>query len=180
MIDHGHIAKTLAAYLARHPGEADRLAPIGAALAGAGDVTSRSTFTGHLTCSAIVVNPDGLVLHIRHRVLGKWLGPGGHLEARDTSLVDAAVREVEEETGIADDLLTLADDIPADIGVYLIPANPGRGEPQHNHFDLRFLFTVPAGVEVRLQAEEVDDCAWLPLIGLEPAHLPARVAAMLR
>ena len=53
----------------------------------------------HVTASAVVVGPRGTVLH-RHRVLGKWLQPGGHLEPGETP-PEAARREVAEETGLA-------------------------------------------------------------------------------
>jgi 8-oxo-dGTP pyrophosphatase MutT (NUDIX family) len=53
----------------------------------------------HVTASAVVVGARGTVLH-RHRVLGKWLQPGGHIEAGE-SPPDAARREVAEETGLA-------------------------------------------------------------------------------
>jgi 8-oxo-dGTP pyrophosphatase MutT (NUDIX family) len=179
MIHADQVAKTVTAYLERHPDEADRLAPIDTALRRRGDITSRKTMPGHVTCSAIVVNPERRVLHVRHNTLDKWLGPGGHLESGDVSLVDAAAREVEEETGIPTQELVLADDIPADIDVHPIPANPAKNEGDHYHYDMRFVFTVGAGVEVRLQAEEVSDHAWLSVSDLEPSHLPARVAALL-
>jgi len=179
MIHTDQVAKTIAAYLERHPDEADRLAPIGAALAEPGDVTSRKTAPGHVTCSAIVVNPDRRVLHIRHNALNRWLGPGGHLEPADVSLAEAAAREVAEEAGIPAERLTLVDDIPADIDVHPIPANPAKGEGDHYHFDMRFVFTVVADTTVRLQAEEVNDYAWLPLGDLEPAHLADRVTQLL-
>jgi 8-oxo-dGTP pyrophosphatase MutT (NUDIX family) len=44
--------------------------------------------------------PDGRVLHVKHLALNRWLLPGGHLEAEDSSLLAAAQRELTEETGI--------------------------------------------------------------------------------
>jgi 8-oxo-dGTP pyrophosphatase MutT (NUDIX family) len=52
----------------------------------------------HVTASAVVVGMRGTLLH-RHRILGRWLQPGGHLEAGETP-PDAARREVAEETGL--------------------------------------------------------------------------------
>jgi len=180
MIHADQIAKALAAYLERHPADAPRLAPLSAALAGTGDVTSRKTFAGHATVSAIVVNGAHEVLHIRHNALKIWLCPGGHLESDDTNLVDAAAREVDEETGIPADRLAIADDIPVDIDVHPIPANDTKREPGHQHYDLRFVFTTTDDAPaVRLQAEEVHDFAWLPLAELQPEHLRDRVTRVL-
>jgi len=42
---------------------------------------------------------DGRVLMIRHRRLGVYLYPGGHVESDETPL-EAVIREFEEETGL--------------------------------------------------------------------------------
>lgn len=46
------------------------------------------------------MNERGLMLVIWHRALASWLPPGGHLAPGDVSLVDAARRELAEETGV--------------------------------------------------------------------------------
>ncbi|HET6214066.1 MAG TPA: NUDIX hydrolase [Micromonosporaceae bacterium] len=177
MIHHDQISKTVAAYLDRHPTEAARLAPLTAALTGSDDLTSRKTLTGHVTCSAIVVDPQRRVLHIRHNALRRWLRPGGHIEPSDTSPPDAALREIAEETGIPTRLLTLVDDTPVDVDAHPIPANPAKHESDHQHFDLRFVFTTSSDdVCVTLRDDEVHDFAWLPIEQVEPAALRAKIA----
>ena len=52
----------------------------------------------HVTVSAIVVGPRGVVLH-RHRRLHRWLQPGGHVESGESPEL-AVLREVREETGL--------------------------------------------------------------------------------
>jgi hypothetical protein len=61
--------------------------------------------------------------------------------------------------------------------VHPIPANPAKREPRHQHFDLRYAFTVAARPDLRLQADEVSDFAWLPANAIEPAALAECVAA---
>lgn len=157
---------------------AGRLVPLTAALGTGGSLTSRKRFTGHVTCSAIVVDPVGRVLHIRHNALNTWLRPGGHLEPDDATLVGGLLREVAEETGIDADALSLVDETPLDIDVHLIPANPAKDEPDHQHFDLRYAFTTTTAPDVVLQAEEVHDVAWLPAAEIQPAVLADRIAAV--
>src|SRR6476659_4087444 len=72
------------------------------ALCGASEPFSRAAFTpGPFTASAFVLSPDRRrLLVVFHRKLGRWLQPGGHIEPSDASIVDAARREVEEETGV--------------------------------------------------------------------------------
>lgn len=53
----------------------------------------------HVTGSAMVTGPDGVLLH-KHKRLRRWLPPGGHIDAGEAPW-DAAVREVAEETGLA-------------------------------------------------------------------------------
>lgn len=126
MIHTDEISTTIHEYLRRCRDETVRLAPVAEALARPGGLTSRKTFSGHVTCSAIVLDPAGRVLHIRHNALRRWLRPGGHLEDSDASLIEAARREVAEETGIPAGGLTPLDHLPVDVDVHLIPANPPR------------------------------------------------------
>lgn len=177
MIASEEIRTTVAAYLERHPGEAGRLQALTAAIGAGSELTSRCTFTGHITCSAIVCDPAGRVLHVRHNTLNTWLRPGGHVEPGDTTLVGAARREVAEEVGIDPDALALVDATPIDIDVHPIPANPVKGEPDHQHFDLRYAFTIATAPQVALQVEEVHDYAWLPGTEIEPAWLGERIVA---
>lgn len=87
----------------------------------------------HATGSAIVVGPRGVVL-LKHKRLGLWLQPGGHIDPGETPW-EAALREAREETGL--------DVSFADVGPHGVPrlvhvdVHPGgRG---HTHLDLRYL-----------------------------------------
>lgn len=172
-----HVRDTVETYLAAHPDEKDALSTLYAVVEKAGDtVASRKEFRGHVTAGAALVRPDGRVLTIEHRALRKWLLPGGHVEDSDTTLRDAALRELAEETGISGDQVQAADDIPLHIDVHSIPANDAKDEPEHLHFDFRFLFRTTADA-VELQEEEVTNYSWQFADMLTAEPLRSRVMA---
>jgi 8-oxo-dGTP pyrophosphatase MutT (NUDIX family) len=103
------------------------------------DALLRSCAPGHLTGSALVVDPQSerfLLLH--HTKLRRWLQPGGHADG-DGNLAAVARREATEETGIEG----LRVVVPAiDVDVHLV--EPPREAP-HHHYDVRFLVVAPPG-----------------------------------
>jgi 8-oxo-dGTP pyrophosphatase MutT (NUDIX family) len=83
----------------------------------------------HVTTSALIVGPRGVVLH-SHRLLSIWVAPGGHID-RGENPWDAAVREATEETGLA---------VGHVAGVpNLVHVDVHAGPHGHTHLDLRYL-----------------------------------------
>ncbi|MFB9234615.1 NUDIX hydrolase [Plantactinospora siamensis] len=177
MISATEVTGTVTAYLDRYPDERSRLAPLLAALEQPADLTARHTVPGHLTCSALLVDPRRRVLHIRHATLGRWLPPGGHLEPADDGLRTAALREVAEETGIPAEVPVSLGDLPLNLDVHRIPANPARNEPAHWHFDACFAFALPGPVVLTAQPGEVTGFRWRPIRRLRPATVRAKLLA---
>lgn len=161
-------------YLAIFPGETERLAKLSAQLLApdGDDIFARTTMPGHITASALVLNADNSqLLLIHHRVIGRWLQPGGHVEPGQT-LWDSARREVAEETGVtAVKRLALGPfgTIPIDIDSHAIAANPRKGEAAHWHHDFLYLARADDGTALRAQLDEVHAVRWAPLDWLTEA-----------
>ncbi|MGW9046929.1 NUDIX hydrolase [Streptomyces lydicus] len=176
-----HIHHTTEAYLGRHPDEREALRPLLDALTRPEAPTSRKTYPGHITCSAIVIDRRDQVLHLRHKILDKDLAPGGHFEPVDTALPSAALRELQEEAGIPPSVvepLMGYEGIPLDIDVHDIAANPDKGEPAHQHYDFRFAFRLLGERKIHLQVEEVTDYRWLPFAKVPAPTIAAKLALL--
>jgi len=129
------LARLLAGFEAADPVEQRSLERLRRLLAAPGDPFDPARHQpGHVTASAFVLHPDGgRLLLIWHLGLQRWLQPGGKVEPTDASVWAAAVREVEEETGLRG--VAAVVEGPFDVDVHEV-AHDG---PPHLHFDVRFL-----------------------------------------
>ncbi|MFE9722932.1 NUDIX hydrolase [Streptomyces sp. NPDC005794] len=123
-------------------------------LAGHPDGMWKACGAGHLTASALVIDPErGRVLLTLHRKLRMWLQMGGHCEPQDTTLAAAALREATEESGIS--------------GLALLPGGPVRLDrhpipaPCHWHLDVQYAATASAGAVEQISDESLD-LRWFP------------------
>lgn len=121
----------------------------------------------HFTVSGFVAQQGQTALHW-HR-LGLWLPPGGHIEV-DEDPIEAVLREVREETGLAAEVVPTAPALgvaqprqlppPVTIGVYDIE----RGDPHlpraHQHIDLVY-FTRPLAGQALALPDGAEGWLWV-------------------
>ena len=132
----------------------------------------------HVTGSSLILGPRGVVLH-RHKRLGLWLQPGGHLEPGEAPW-EAAVRESTEETGLQ---VAWPRADPGEVPplAHLDVHDGGRG---HTHLDLRYVLSVQGTDDPAPPAEESQDVRWFTwpeaisiadpgLVGFLRAYAPA-------
>ena len=128
-------------------------------LTSASDPFSRAHFApGHFTASCYVIDEGGRLLLHHHRRLNRWLQMGGHLEPGEATPA-AALREGAEESGLRD--LALAGGGIFDVDIHAIPA--AKGEPDHEHFDVRYLARTSSPEAIAIDRAESNELAWVTL-----------------
>lgn len=109
---------------------------------------------GHFTGSAWLVSGDGQrVLLTHHRKLKRWLQLGGHADG-DRDLARVALREAEEESGLAD---LVVESAIYDLDRHWIPER--ADVPGHWHYDVRYVVKA-TGSEDFVVSEESLELAW--------------------
>jgi 8-oxo-dGTP pyrophosphatase MutT (NUDIX family) len=145
----------------------------------------------HFTVAVFVVHAGRVLLHY-HRKLGRWLPPGGHIEANELP-DEAAVREVLEETGIHAELVgghglpldRQTDAQTAEEPRQLVLAAGIQVEriyPGHEHIDLVY-FARPGRthpVEIDACLAERDRVGWYVPGELESLGVDAEIRAWTR
>jgi len=175
MYSQNHALELLLKYLPGNEAEVKSKAFISDFIKTHAEYWSRTTLDGHLTASAWITNRDGseaVLLH--HKKLDLWLQPGGHIDDEDSSLLEAALREAKEETGLKE--LVAKSTGVFDLDVHKIPSR--KSEPEHWHLDIRFWF-IAENEELEL-SDESHDLAWLSKSQIEQKTSEESVLRMVR
>jgi 8-oxo-dGTP pyrophosphatase MutT (NUDIX family) len=136
------------------------------------DCFDRNLQKGHITGSAwIIDNSQSFTLLTHHQKLDNWFQPGGHCDG-ESDVLNVALREAEEETGIKS--IDVQNSSIFDIDIHLIPEH--KGFPAHWHYDIRFLFTADRNIPLVISSES-RNLAWIPLCEV---HLYNNSASLMR
>jgi 8-oxo-dGTP pyrophosphatase MutT (NUDIX family) len=148
------LRKAFADYRTRWPDESEVADEFLALLGDGEDPFERARLAGHFTASSWLVDRNGRrVLLTHHRKLNRWLQLGGHADG-DRDLARVALREAEEESGLAG--LSVEPEM-FDLDRHWIPE---RGDvPGHWHYDVRYVVRATES-EAYVVSEESLDLAW--------------------
>ena len=121
---------------------------------------------------------DGKTLLHKHKKLGLWLPPGGHIDAGETP-DEAALREAREETGLDADFVVppRGPNPPGGIVEFLHPPQHVQVEalPAHNHHIDFIYFLRARGGDVRPGQGESAEWRWHSAGDLDGDHVSAEV-----
>lgn len=141
----------------RYWGETEMVEKFRALSASTDRCAERDCYPAHLTASAVVVTPDfSRVLLTHHRKLKKWLQLGGHTDG-SFDVAETALRETTEESGLQNvRIYSWIADEPRpilDLDAHLIPAGK---EPEHWHYDVRYVVVAEDPDKIVMSDESLD------------------------
>jgi 8-oxo-dGTP pyrophosphatase MutT (NUDIX family) len=143
-----------------------------------------SEVTRHFTATTFIVHGSKVLLH-RHRKQSLWLPPGGHID-RDELPHIAAIREIEEETGLKLHLHSeeQAQKLSQEMDCLVVP-QPAfilveDINPFHQHIDLTYFAEFPTfndGAEPSNVTLQRNGFAWFSPGDLDVDGVPQNVKA---
>lgn len=131
------------------------------------EIIDWNNFQGHIVASGFIyTKEDNQFLVLYHKDLKMYLYPGGHMNQDDINPLEAAKREVQEETGLTNIqqfLLATNTLIPLDIDTHIIGYNERLDLPAHYHFDFRYLFLIDKKTDINIDQEELSNYKWIDI-----------------
>lgn len=122
----------------------------------------RENLVGHFSSSCWIVNKErSKVLMIYHNMYKTWAWVGGHADG-DRDLLNVALKETQEETGLAK--IKPVFETPIDLNVMVVHNHYKRGKfvPRHLHHNPVFLLEADEKEHIRIKEDENSDIAWIP------------------
>lgn len=127
------------------------------------DIFDRANCLAHMTASAWVVNPGRTkVLMVYHNIYKSWSWLGGHAD-NEQDLLQVAVREVKEESGLAR-VRPVSEDIYS-LEVLTVDGHEKRGAyvGSHLHLNVTYLLEADENDALFSKADENSGAAWFGL-----------------
>ena len=131
------------------------------------DVLTRDNEFGHFTASAWVVNKERTkVLMIYHNIYKSWAWTGGHADG-ESNLLETAIRELKEGTGVKN-VKVLDDDIFS-LEIVCVNGHVKRGKhvSSHVHLNLMYLLEADEKEELKIKEDENKGVMWVNIEDVE-------------
>lgn len=127
------------------------------------DTLTRQNKYGHFTSSAFVLNKERTkILMVYHKIYNLWAWPGGHSDG-DSNLLNVAMKEAKEETGIKNV-------IPIFKNIYSIEIISVNGHEKsekyissHVHLNVTYLLEADENEKIHIKEDENSGVKWVPI-----------------
>lgn len=127
------------------------------------DVLTRNNEIGHFTASAWAVNKARTkVLMIYHNIYNSWAWTGGHADGQE-NLLDVAVRELKEETGVNNVKIVSNKILALDVLHVERHIKKQKFIPSHMHLNLTYLLEVDESETLKIKEDENKGVKWIPI-----------------
>lgn len=127
------------------------------------DVLTRDNEIGHFSASAWAVNKSRTkVLMIYHNIYNSWAWTGGHADGEE-NLLDVAIRELKEETGVSNIKLVTEDILALDVLHVERHIKRGKFVPSHMHLNLTYLLEVDERDQLKVKEDENKGVKWISI-----------------
>lgn len=131
------------------------------------EINDWNNFDGHAVAGGFIYAiKEKKILLLHHKDLNMYVYPGGHIDKTDKTPLEAALREITEETGLEKlKQLKIVENklIPIDIDTHTISYNQRLNLPEHYHFDFRYLFTIKEIENIQIDTEESSCYKWIDI-----------------
>ena len=127
------------------------------------DVLTRENEYGHFTSSAFVLNKERTkILMIYHKIYNSWAWTGGHSDG-DSNLLNVAMKEAKEETGIKN-VVPISEDIYS-LEIINVNGHEKRGKyiGSHVHLNVTYLLEADENEEIHIKEDENSGVKWVPI-----------------
>ena len=125
------------------------------------DILTRNNEFGHFTASSWILNKEKTkVLMIYHNIYKSWAWTGGHADG-ESDLLETAIRELKEETGVKN-VKILNNDIFS-LEIICVNGHIKRGKyvSSHVHLNLTFLLEVNEDELLKIKEDENSGVKWI-------------------
>ena len=131
------------------------------------EILNRSSKLAHLTSSGFIMNKSlTKTLMIHHNIYNAWGWTGGHVDG-DRDLLEVAVKEAMEETGLSR-ITTLTDEMIT-LDIISVPAHIKKGEyvGVHLHLNTTYVLIADEDEDLTVKADENSGVKWILLEDME-------------